>query len=151
MQSKMKEKLKLIKEWIINNKKVMVIVLGGIFVFIIAMVSFCFLIPSQEKTLKNYLEEMGKEFYEELYYDQVGNTENEKKEFLSKFHELGIKVSLDSLSRFHTEQNQNKLDAFVNQKTNQECDRENSKVIIYPNEPYGKGDYNVEIQLVCGF
>ena len=31
--------------------------------------------------------------------------------------------------------------SFVNSKTEEECDRNNSMVIIYPKDPYGKRDY----------
>ena len=39
----------------------------------------------------------------------------------------------------------------TNSKTNQECDKTNSMVIIYPKEPYGKKDYRIDTNLVCGF
>ena len=31
------------------------------------------------------------------------------------------------------------------------CDKKNTRVIIYPQKPYGKTDYKVKIELDCGF
>ena len=47
-----------------------------------------------------YLEEMGKDFYENFYYDEIGTTQDEKTDFLSKYDKMGITVSLDTLSKY---------------------------------------------------
>ena len=38
---------------------------------------------------------MGKDFYENFYYEQVGSTDEERADFLSKYESIGIKINLD--------------------------------------------------------
>lgn len=149
----MKEKISQFGKWFQEDRKKIIILGISIIVFIsvIFLGIILFKGSSKEEMLKKHLEEMGVEFYEELYYKQVGKTDEERAEFLKKFTDLGIKVNLDSLSRYNTEKNQSKISEFKNPKTNEECDKENSKVIIYPQEPFGQKDYRVEINLECGF
>lgn len=149
----MKDKINKISEWISNDKKRSCIIGGIALIIIIAIIIllvFC-IGNSKERKLKQYLEEMGTSFYEDLYYEQVGKNEEERKNFLKDFTDIGLKINLDGLSRYKTEENQEKLDAFVSPKTNEPCDSSNTKVIIYPQEPYGKNDYKLETILVCGF
>ena len=98
-----------------------------------------------------YLEKMGKEFYEDFYYKQIGQTDKERHEFLEKYKDIGIKVNLDSLSRYKKEDSEKILEEFVNSKTEEACDKTNSMVVIYPKEPYGNEDYRIDAILVCGF
>lgn len=135
-----------------NKKRTAIIGVAAFVILALGVISVTFAFNNQEAILKDYLKDMGKEFYENLYYDQVEQkNETKKKEFLAKFSEIGIKISLDSLSRYNADKNKEKLDAFVNKKTNEHCDTENTKVIIYPQEPYGKSDYRMDVNLVCGF
>lgn len=107
--------------------------------------------PNQESKLKNKLELLGSDFYENFYYEQIGSTQGEKEEFLAKFKDLGIKVNLDNLIRHKNEEQAELQKEFVNEKTNQECNAQNTKVVIYPKESYGKKDYKIEVILDCGF
>ena len=94
---------------------------------------------------------MGKDFYENFYYEQVGSTNEERANFLSKYESIGIKINLDNLSRYDNNKNADKLNEFVNKKTNKSCDKVNTKVTIYPKKPYNKTSYKIETQLDCGF
>lgn len=127
-------------------------IIGGILlVLIITLSLFIIKKDNQEEELTTILKELGSEFYEEFYYDKVGNNLGERKNFLEKYKDIGIKINLDNLSRYNSEKNKEKIEQFVNKKTNQECDKESTMVIIYPNEPYEKSSYNEEIKLICGF
>ena len=70
---------------------------------------------------------------------------------LKKYEELGIKVNLDNLSRYNNKENEELVKTFVNNKNNEACNLQDTKVIIYPKSPYNKTDYTIEVQLVCGF
>lgn len=105
---------------------------------------------TREESLTLNLEEMGKDFYENYYYDAVGSSDESRKNFLQKYSEIGIKVSLDNLSRYNSEVVTDKIDAFFSDDENKDCNRENTKVIIYPQDPYGKNDYKIETILKCG-
>ena len=106
---------------------------------------------NQEKKLNAKLEELGTSFYEEFYYDQLGDTQEEKEAVLKKFTDKGIKIDLDNLLRLNSESSDEIKALFVNKKTGSSCDSKNTKVIMYPKEKYGKKDYKLETKLVCGF
>lgn len=103
---------------------------------------------SQEKKLTNNLKALGVEFYENFYYDQISSNTDERKEFLEKYTDIGIKINLDNLSRFKGEKIK---EDFINDETNEECDRINSMVVIYPKEPYKKTSYSIDAILECGY
>ena len=105
----------------------------------------------QEASLSKSLESMGKDFYENFYYTQVGSTDEERANFLSKYETIGIKINLDNLSRYDNNKNSDKINKFVNNKTNKACDRTNTRVIVYPQKPYNPTSYKIETQLDCGF
>lgn len=149
----MKKLLDLIKE---NKKKVIIGVIGLVVVIAIVLVVI-FMGGSQEKKLKNYMTEIGSDFYENFYYQQIGSDDASREEFLKNFTTIGVKVNLDNLSRYSTDDNNKNeryakmISEFINNKTKAECNKENTKAIFYPKEPYHQNDYNLEIVLDCGF
>lgn len=108
---------------------------------------------NQEEKLDKKLVEIGTEFYEEFYYEQIvsGKSEAEVEEFLGRFAEIGIKVDLDNLSRFDEKKYSNLAEIFVNEKDKVACSIHNTRAIIYPQAPYTKTDHKVEAELDCGF
>ncbi len=102
-------------------------IIGGVLLILIMMLSlFMFKKDNQEEELNQLLKQLGSEFYEEFYYDKVGNNLEERKNFLEKYKDIGIKINLENLSRYNLEQNKDSLAKFVNKKTNQECDKTNT-------------------------
>lgn len=142
-----------------DKKKKIIIgsIAGGIVIIAIIIVlvlntTGVFKNKSGEAKLEEQLEELGKGFYEDFYYKQVANDDEARTEFLKKYKDLGIKVSLDTLSRYKKEEESSKvLEPFVNSKTKEECDKTSTMVIIYPKEPYGQTDYTIDTNLVCGY
>lgn len=136
-----------------KNKKILLVV--GIILVIILLVVVLFLVfnnkENESEKLSASLKELGIEFYEEFYYKQIGQNDKERQEFLEKYKDIGIKVNLDSLSRYKKEDSEKILEEFVNGKTEEACDKTNSMVVIYPKEPYGNEDYTIDAILVCGF
>lgn len=117
-----------------------VVVIGGI----IAAIT---LKGNNNEKLSASLVEMGRDWYENFYYD--GFEESKRADILSRFKDIGIKVDLDNLSRYNTEVNAEKIKAF---KPDEEggCDKTETKIVIKPKDPYGKTDYEIEAILVCG-
>lgn len=142
--------------------------------------------PSTEKEMTNKLEMLGKTFYEDFYFKSAGNGDEEKrKEFLTKYEQLGIKVSLENLIRYYvtTEKfkkemvtTENDVEYIIDKDGNKKefkdvniserveliekvwfsskkntCDPDNTKVIIYPQDPIGDGNYKLELVTACGF
>lgn len=138
-----------------NLKKEQYYILGGIVLLVIIVISLFMIFGGKSKNesqkLSKELKQLGISFYEEFYYKQIGKTDEEKKVFLEKYTDIGIKVSLDNLARYKKNETETILKKFVNSKTNTECDKNSSMVIIYPKEPYGKNDYRIDANLVCGF
>ena len=136
-----------------KNNSVICIVIGAVLV-VALIVAACFMFikkGGQEASLSKSLESMGKDFYENFYYTQVGSTDEERANFLSKYESIGIKINLDNLSRYDNNKNSDKINKFVNNKTNKACDKTNTRVIVYPQKPYNKTSYKIETQLDCGF
>lgn len=106
---------------------------------------------SQEEKLTTTLEELGIDFYENFYYNQISSNDEERKEFLEKYKDIGIKINLDNLSRFKSEETEEISKKFVNKETKEECDKINSMVVIYPKEPYEKTSYSIDVILECGY
>lgn len=134
------------------NKKVVCIV-GGIILAIAVIVTIVIVVSNNrtnEKTLNEKLEELAATFYEDFYYDAM--VKNYGVDQVAKYANVGIKVSLDNLIRSSgLDKDQELTKFFTNSKTNKECDKDNTKVTIYPQDPYEKKDYKVEIVLECGF
>ena len=140
-----------------NNKKsikrtlillfVDIIILCLLVFGVIKLVNTMNTVKKDELTL--YLENMGKEFYEDFYYEQLGSTLKEKENFLSMYEEIGIKISLDTLSKYKGNKFKDIIDKFINNETNESCNRSTTKVIIYPNSPYEKDSYKMETEIDC--
>lgn len=128
-------------------KKIAIIagaVVGVVIIVVVALLAFG---KNNDEKLSATLEEMGRDWYENFYYD--GFEEKKRADILSRFKDIGIKVDIDNLSRYNTEVNAEKLKDF---KMDEEdgCDKTKTKVIIKPQDPYGKTDYTIETKLVCG-
>lgn len=146
------------KEFLEYNKKEILI---GLLIFTLIGVAVVLVLvftngnkkeeQTQKDKLNGYLNELGKSFYEDYYYDAMASqNEDAISDTLSKFSGIGIKVNLDNLSRYNGDGVEEKTKEFKNEK-DEECDKKNTKVIIYPKEPYGKTDYEIETVLECGF
>ena len=111
-----------------------------------------FVSGSSEKNLEKLLKDMGSDFYENFYYEQTGKTDEEKKSFLSKYTTVGIKINLTNLALYNDNKNKEIIEEnFINKKSDNICDEEETKVIIYPKQDYKKSDYDIEVILKCGF
>lgn len=133
-----------------SNKNVIIIVVIVVLAIIVGVVLGLGR-KSNEKELDSSLKEMGKSFYENFYYEQVGSSADERSSLLSKFTTVGIKIDLDNLGRYNDGEFKDEIEKFKNSKTNDKCNKTNTKVIIYPKSPYGKTDYTVKAELDCGF
>lgn len=128
-------------------KKIAIIAGAVAGVVMIVVLALFALGKNNDEKLAASLEEMGRDWYENFYYD--GFDEKKRADILSRFKDIGIKVDIDNLSRYNTEANAETLKDF---KMDEEggCDKTETKVIIKPQDPYGKTDYAIETKLVCG-
>lgn len=129
-----------------------IIIIAAVLVIAVAVVLFLVLGKKDNKSeIENSLTEMGKSFYENFYYEQIGSSANERTSLLSKFTTIGIKVDLENLERYNDGEFSKEIKKLKNNKTNKMCNKTKTKVIIYPKSPYGKTDYTIKTELDCGF
>ena len=153
-----------------NHKKI-AIGTGAVLVVLLVVVLLIptFSLNKTEKDMKNKLNMLGVTFYEDFYYKSAGNGDPDKRrEFLAKYEQLGIKVSLENLIRYYVTTDKYKelpeaqMDAKIAERVEAlqkdwfedgkyKCDGDNTKVIIYPQDPFEEGSYKLELVTACGF
>lgn len=118
------EKLKVGKEKK-SNKNIIIALVGAIIIVALAVVLGMLFMNknNNQKELEKSLEEMGRDFYENFYYDQIGGSADERTSLLSKFTTVGIKIDLDNLGRYNNGEYKEKISEFKNKKT-----KENAKL-----------------------
>lgn len=141
--------MKKVKEFFMN-KKVFGLTISIVILFIgLGVLFFAFADDSKSK-LELSLKEMGKDYYENYYYEMSGKNNDERANTVKNYKELGIKISLDNLERYNSSKKE-EVEEFINPKTKEKCDTENTMVTIYPRGEFGRKDYDIKINLVCGF
>lgn len=151
-------------------KKVIAAVAGVIVVILLVVVIvLCVNKNKDENRMTTKLNDLGVTFYEDFYYKSAGSgDEDARKTFLARFTDIGIKVSLDNLLRYYVttdaykELDEALKDGEVAEKVQDlekkwfktdkyECDASETKVKIFPKDPYGEKDYKIEVVTKCGF
>ena len=152
-------------------KKKVIALCGGVVALVVVIVAFALLIGkgSDEKRVNETVNNLAKVFYEEFYYKAAGSGDEVKRaETLAKYQDTGIKISIDNLVRYYVTTEEYKgLEASLaegsvtdkskdyidkNFKTKKfECNKDETRAIIRPSEPYGKSDYTIEVVTSCGF
>ena len=136
-----------------KNKKFIII---GISVIVIICLILIFVNPfsgksnGNEDKLNANLNQLGKDFYEGYYYPSQEKSQTDVKKFLERFEKNGIKINLQNLAKISSIDKE-LIESMVNSKTNEKCDFEKTTVTIYPKTPYGKTDYELKVNLDCGF
>lgn len=141
----------------ISNKKKTIKAIGIIIFGILVIVGVILLLirlsssSISENNLKKKLENEGKKFYEKFYFNNEelkSLGEDEIKNFLKAYKDKGLKISLYTLSTYDREDD-SFINQFVNPKTKKPCDQNETKVIIYPKEPFDSKSYKIEVELSC--
>lgn len=92
---------------------------------------------------KRDLRKITNTFYD-IYYDE-NNPDGNIKVFLSKFTKTGLTISLKDMQIII----ENRTNGGTTYKTLEKCDIENTKVTIYPKEPFDKKDIDLKFDLSC--
>ena len=140
-----------------NRKKSIGIICGIVAIIIVIVVAVLFINgifnnknKKLEKELTNRLEELGRSFYENYYYIQVGKDDASRIEFVKRHAKDSIRTDLANIARINSSEQQNILNEFKN-AYGESCNASGTRVAIYPKEPYGVRDYDIEVTLDCGF
>lgn len=133
-----------------NKKRSIVIIVSSILAIVLLILTIGVFVFSDKKSqLDKYLETMGSEFYENYYYEKIGTDLEERSAFLKEFETIGIKVNLDTLSKYNGTKNDEMISKFVNKKTKEKCDMKKTKVVFYPRDPYKAESYVMETIIEC--
>ena len=68
---------------------------------------------------------------------------------MDKYSGIGFKISLENISSIDNGKYKEEVESFGSK--NKKCDKLNTRAIIYPEKPYSKKDYRIEVELDCGF
>ena len=105
---------------------------------------------TEKDRLTNYLQAKATSFYEGAYYDTIKSLNDDVATFLGNFTEEGISMSIQVLLENNVLTEDEVKENLINKVNNKKCDYENTKVVIYPQEPYKNNSYQVRTQLDCG-
>ena len=133
----------------LKNKKIMIIGIVLIILLIGVLVIVAINSNTGAKTKKNYekiVRELGKEFYENHYYDLV--VKSNGIDYVKSYSDAGLTITLDSIESMSISAKK-KAEKIHNEE--HDCGKSSTKVVIHPKDPYGKGDYDMDIILDCGF
>ena len=136
------------KREVIGRKKTIAIVAAAILLLLSCIATFIFLNGKDERKMTSTLIELGRDWYENSYYD--GFSESSRAEILARYKDSGFMINLENLSLHNSEATAEKLKIF---KIDEEggCDKEETKILIKPKEPYGKTDYHTQFYYSCEF
>ena len=105
---------------------------------------------SASENVTEYIEKLGKAFYEDYYYLQLSGLKSnhmveDTSTFLENFVTSGIPVTLNQVLELHF-----KTEKQVNKAIKKyQCDFETTGFIIYPEPPYEKKSYRIEPHISC--
>ena len=138
------------------NKK-NIIIIASVIIVVVAAVILCVCLKGNKKGEKDNkaeltanLEKLGKAFYEDFYYVRNEEAQENMVEFIKGFEKTGISVDLENISKVATVDKE-LVDSMVNSKTKKKCDVKETRVTFFPKAPYGKTDYEMKVELSCGF
>ena len=141
------------KEVKCSKKKFILIgsIVAGVIVLAVLIVLCITVFFNKERITTKKVKSMGVDYYTNYLYDVLakGIDKKDLEKILVRYTGRGIKINLETLEKYDSGKY---ADEIKNLKSGKKaCDKANTKVIIYPEEPYNKADYRVEIELDCGF
>lgn len=144
-----KEEVKEVKKPI--NKKIIIGLAAGATIIIILVILSITVIFNKERIITNKVKKMAYEYYSEYYYDSLkeGRKKEDFEKIMDKYSGIGFKISLENISSIDNGKYKEEVESFGSK--NKKCDELNTRAIIYPEKPYSKKDYRIEVELDCGF
>ena len=93
-----------------------------------------------ESSITEELTTKANQYYEEYFYPTI----EDKDAFFPLIVDSGIILTVNNLNTMVQVE-----ESTIIELKNNKCGLDDSKVIIYPSEPYGEKDYKVAVNLVC--
>ncbi len=127
-----------------NKKKVFAII--GIVLLVLIIGFIIIMNVSKGSRAKLRVKNMANSFYKYYYEDNSDKSDKDKiKVFLSNYADSGLTIKLGDMETYI---DTHKVE---NYKILEKCDKNKTKVTIYPKAPYDKTDYDVKIKMSCNF
>ena len=107
---------------------------------------------SPQRVAERKLEKLAADYYENYFYDKFASTvpEDEKEKVFKDYSEHGFApVYLRQLLLFDNERDAGYAKYF--NTTTYSCDKNQTKIQIFPVEPYGRKNYRVEYAPSCNY
>jgi hypothetical protein len=144
-----KEEVKEVKKPI--NKKLIIGLAAGATIIIVLVILSITVFLNKERIITNKVKKMAYEYYSEYYYDSLkeGRKKEDFERIMDKYSGIGFKISLENISSIDNGKYKEEVESFGSK--NKKCDKLNTRAIIYPEKPYSKKDYRIEVELDCGF
>ena len=132
-------------EFLKKNRKLVI----GLVIVLLALLTIFSVIVIKKSNNKNELTniekeitEASKDIYENYYYNMITQSGKDTKTFFEGYTKSGIRLTLDNLIQYKNDDKFKKIFA-------DKCDFKDTKIAIFPKEPYKKGDYEIKIDLDC--
>ena len=143
-----------IKEEVKCSKKKFIIIgsiIAGVILLAVLIILCITVFFNKERITTKKVKSMGEDYYTNYLYDTLskGRKKEDLNKILAKYAGIGIKINLETLEKYSSGKYKNEIKNLKSKK--KACDKNNTKVTIYPEEPYNKTDYRVEVELDCGF
>ena len=126
-------------------------IIAGVIIIAVLVILCITVFFNKERIITRKVKAMGVDYYTNYLYDTLAKNREKKDldKILSRYASVGIKLNLNTLEKYDSGKYAEEIKTLKTKK--KECDKANTKVTIYPVEPYNKTDYNVVIELDCGF
>ena len=157
MKIEIKNKIQINNKLVLTEKQKKIALYVGIGLLVIIVLILALVLSNfnkkkvtEQERLTNYLENKATNFYQNDYYSQVSEITEVMPTLLANFQEEGISMSINVLIDNGVITEDEAKENMKNKDNDTKCDYDNTKAVIYPEEPYKKDSYKVRIQLDCG-
>ncbi len=136
-----------------NPAKPIILAVIGLAGLMVIMATFSAFYFTPEKVVKNEIESIVKEYYENAIYeniiksDSIASGKKSLSDVMKLYSEKGFsRIFLRQLLLVNSEKHQNAISIIKKY-----CDENLTSIVIYPDAPYGKSDYHIEYEYSCKF
>ncbi len=148
MKVKRNTKFGLVRDSVFERRFVSIgVIVSAIMVAVSIFVTVYF---NPARVANRNFEKIARDYYENYYYDkltQSSSSEAELEEIVGKYEESGFApVLLRQLLLYNNKKNSEYEKYFTG---SYKCDKNKSSAKFYPEKPYGRTDYRLEVNLQC--
>ena len=132
-------------------KKKLIIIAASIVILIVLVILSITVFFNKERITTKKVKSMGVDYYTNYLYGALSKdmSKEDLNNVLEKYSLVGIKVNLELIEKYDSKKYKEVIKKLESKKY--KCNKSTTRAVIYPQKPYGKTDYKVEVELDCGF